>query len=554
MPSNDFEYAGYNKRYRVLNEVRNRFETFSYRTLLNRIKSGKVKEVDPFLHSLFNANAPAASFAENDIAATLQDKVKRFTERFPVPRFKTESARVRVMTYRKATEFKRKALPVNHQNIEVVRKDNEDEDKSTIYAIIDTLYAISANVYKDYKITLVVHYQDPDLPFLYPHYYHINEETVQRLKELINTLFYGAPAIQIDDSDKYTLYAMSEWAQMNIEFVKFTKPGTDIAYKNNRLEEPVLERNRRRTGARWSWLNTTPIDLSKFGIFNTFNPNNYKYSCFVYALEKSGMLTKAEIEYVKTVINTKHFPMDNITKLCKKLDISIKISIYNPQDKTKHSDIFGSNETRQIKLLLRDNHYMLDENVNIAEKYIRNYKYIDSHINPEYFEKRYLVSDLNDKNNPKHYAKKPININRIIDLFFECKYFKPLSNKQLQEVFFAKRDVDFSDLTYPDCCARPVEYKTPVKANKNVIYTSDIDKIAYENPESEIIRFKGHIQTVQTRDAIYKNSSIWFPFSNPTDEEINRFKTIMQSKFRVTLEIFLLTNLTHYPYVNRDGL
>ena len=53
MPSNDFQYQGYNKRYRVLDEVHNKFTTFSYRTLLDKIRKGKVQEVDPFLHSLF---------------------------------------------------------------------------------------------------------------------------------------------------------------------------------------------------------------------------------------------------------------------------------------------------------------------------------------------------------------------------------------------------------------------------------------------------------------------------------------------------------------------
>ena len=168
---------------------------------------------------------------------TFQDKVERYTQRFPCDRFKNESIRVRSMTYRKANDFKRRALPNTHQNIEVFRSYDIDEDKSSIYAIIDTLYAIPVKFYNIYKITLVIHYNNSDLPTLYPCYYHINQETVNKLKELVDVLFYGAPEIKLYDSDKYTFFAMSEWAQMNIEFVQLTHPGTNIPIKNNRLED-----------------------------------------------------------------------------------------------------------------------------------------------------------------------------------------------------------------------------------------------------------------------------------------------------------------------------
>ena len=78
------------------------------------------------------------------------------------------------------------------------------------------------------------------------------------------------------------------------------------------LDGPKLNptRRRRNAGALWRYLNKSDIDLSRYGIFKTFDPVNYKYSCFVYALQQSGQFTPEEIELINDCINTRAFPCD----------------------------------------------------------------------------------------------------------------------------------------------------------------------------------------------------------------------------------------------------
>ena len=52
MPCKTFRFQGNNKNYRVFDEVNNKFIKYNYGNFLKDISSGKVVEVDPFLHVL----------------------------------------------------------------------------------------------------------------------------------------------------------------------------------------------------------------------------------------------------------------------------------------------------------------------------------------------------------------------------------------------------------------------------------------------------------------------------------------------------------------------
>ena len=521
MPPADFEYRGYNKKYRVFDEVHNKYTTFTYRTLLNRIKSGKVQPVDPFLHTIFrdyDARTdlfPTLSFS--DRLATFRDNLKKF-----VPKFEFEPVDIQIKTMEKAKELHRLTLKPIPQNAEIQRKHDDIEDKSAIYAVVETLCAISQYTYENYKVVLEIQYDDPELPFLYPHYFTINSETLKRLEELINYLFYGVPIPHIDDSDKYTLYSLNNWVVMTIWFERWNnkhKNRLDDPASRAPVIEPEMQRNQRRHGAKWAWINKTSIDLSRYGIFNKFDEKNYKYSCFVYALEQSQVLTSAEIEYVKSVINTKSFPMDHIEKLCKTLNISIYVYVYNTDDKKVHGPEKYGQGTRLIKLLLRDKHYMIYEQTVYGAKYIDNYEYFDKNVNEKAYDRRFTAKRLNNQGWIRD-KEEGLNINSVINHFFENKYFKPLTEYQLKQSIFTKKVNDFIDLSYPECSVRPVEYKQNI-ITIPVKFTCDIrDKF------------------VENGDYFIKNINLWFPFKNPIESEINQFKDIMKEKFDINIDHF----------------
>ena len=518
MPRNDFEFVGINKTYRVLNEVLNTFQDVNFNTFMRKIKKNQISEVDPFLNTLYHNPNPQPTH--------ISDRLSRYTAIFPFDQFKKESVEIRLLTMRKAQDFKQKALPHRHQNVKIERTDDEIQDKSSLYALIDTIYAISTQIYKEYRIVLEIGYQpfqDPEI--VIPQYYTLNEETVSKLKALINEIWFGEKKVEYDDSDKFMLPALSDWTKITILFERLGN-----RERLNRLDEPGT----RRAGAKWAWINNTTIDLTKYGIFNSFDLNNYRYPCFIWALEQSKQLSDSEVEFIKQIVNTKYFPMDNLKKICKKLNICVEVRTLDAKNKT-HITRFGDSNKRIIKLLLRDNHYMLDEDVPLSTYYIENYKFVDENINPnsKVYDKKTLVSRLYPDGNVKDTSKKGLNINKVIDLFFKNNYFDPLSEQELYQTLFVDKNVNYVDLTYPDCCAEPVYRPEITETKKNVVFVDDFKPIIQANRDAYITKSK-----VETDDTIYRKSNQWFNFNDVSSEEIDKIRNIFREKFEIDFVSF----------------
>jgi hypothetical protein len=146
---------------------------------------------------------------------------------------------------------------------------------------------------------------------------------------------------------------------------------------------------------------------------------------------------------------------------------------------------------------------MLDEDVPISTYYINNYKFVDENINPnsKVIDRKMLVSRLYPDGNVKDTAKKGLNISSVIDLFFKNNYFKPLTERQLCQTLFIKKDVNFVDLSYPDCCAKDVFQ--PTISSEPIMSTK-----------------------------------AFFPFENPTEQEINKTKDIIKQKFDINVDYY----------------
>ena len=533
IPSNSFKFRGVYYSYRVFDEVHNKFTRYMYKKFLDDIASGKVQPVDPFIHYLQSPTTQGDSLRSSD-------KLERFTRDFPYLPFGYESEEIRRLTMEKVQRFRSEIAPKRINKLGDVEaavikhKDNEIEDKSSLFAMISILFAVSENYYPNHKVVLEVKYKPNQYrDYLFPSHHYIDDETVGLLTNLINYLWYGAEITIMDDSDKYMLNTWNEWDSMLIYFQE------DRQNITNKLDTPVLAKGQRRAGAKWAWINTTSIDLSRYGIFNTFDPQNYRFPCLIHALQQSNILTNSELEYIKSVMNTRNFPTDNIKNISEKLDICIAVYYYESRDKTIHSPtIYGTNESRRIDLLLRDKHYMIyDKNIAISSTYIEKYKYFDENINPKSFDKRLQARKLNNMGYPT-LDKKTMSINEIINLFFKLGYFRPLTAKERYQTLMQKRDISFIDLEYPPCCTREMLYFQPIVPNKTVKYTSDINEIVANNPGIKLTKYKGTTRIAETEDAIYKNNAIFFSFEDPTDDEISLFGQVMLEKFGVNIDNF----------------
>ena len=145
---------------------------------------------------------------------------------------------------------------------------------------------------------------------------------------------------------------------------------------------PVSDKKKKsqKGGSFFCYRNDTPIDLSRYQIFNTIKKKDFINNCFVYALEQQG-LEKEQVDYLRKIIKTRHFTKSKIQIICNELNIRIHITLKDKTDKTvvKQYEPINNDKTiiKEFRLYLSNNHYMINDNIMYSQFYLRNYKTLD---------------------------------------------------------------------------------------------------------------------------------------------------------------------------------
>jgi hypothetical protein len=111
-----------------------------------------------------------------------------------------------------------------------------------------------------------------------PMYRFINEDTIRDIQTMINSIFHGpANSRNGEDSQMPFQWERMQWQTLGFEFVE--------GRIRNPLDPPIVRgiRRGRFTGACFPWIHCGEGDYSRFGIFNHFDPENYRVSCLVKA-------------------------------------------------------------------------------------------------------------------------------------------------------------------------------------------------------------------------------------------------------------------------------
>ena len=427
----NFQYRNNKQRIRVRDDIMNRERTITLNNFQSLIRRGRLPEVDPFLHALNRADT-----LEMPGQTAEQRRIQKFAET-QIPQFANESIDVQRQAVNTADQMMRKALRA--QDVTITRTHDSTTDRTNLYAFIGTLYKVAGTLYKvaeratlmrNKRITVEIKSQGIES------YLFINDNTIGMLGDLIEHVYFGEPLREITDSSTAALFSLVAWDSMSIRFSNVN--GQD----NNALDGPKVHKKQRNAGALWRYLNKSDIDLSRYagalwrylnksdidlsryGIFRTFDPNNYKYSCFVYALQQSGQFTPEEIDLINDSINTRAFPCDTIK------DCYIEVSKYSAQQNACNKKKYYGDKTasKKVSLLLRDYHYMLNESLPMTPYYIRNMERI--HASPRVNqERKHQVRNLSDKSVAYHKDPK-VSINELINIFFERKLFKKFTPRQ----------------------------------------------------------------------------------------------------------------------------
>ena len=553
----NFQYRNNKQRIRVHDDIMDRDRVTTINNLQQLIRRGRIAEVDPFLHALNRTDTSTLTLPTND---ALTRKILKFAET-QIPQFLNESRDVQKRSIKTAQRLLSTAAQA--QNTTITRTHDSTTDRISLYAFIDTVYKVAAmsERFSRHRVTLNIKANGIDT------YLFINENTIGMLNDLIEHVYFGEPLHELTDSSTAALFSLVAWETMTIMFNPLTANDRVLM-----LDGPKLNptRRRRNAGALWRYLNKSDIDLSRYGIFKTFDPVNYKYSCFVYALQQSGQFTPEEIELINDCINTRAFPCDTIKKICQLFNCYIEVTKYS--EKYSNKKTYGDKSAdKKISLLLRDAHYMLNENLPITPYYVRNMERI--HQSPRVNqERKYQVRTLTEKS--VSYHKKPnISINELLDILFEKKLFKRFTPRQTFRVLNRNKHYDFTDLKYAAKCVKHTKINpisdTFVSQDKVAIlneptddpmppfvYTSNIQAFA-GMAGAKVIKFKSAITKIvtpplgaqalsgQTPNATIRNLKLLFMFE-PTLDELKQFHDIMLNRFNVNVfEFDTLAQIGH---------
>ena len=211
---------------RAYNEVHNRYEDITLEQFLRRRDKNRKRlvEVDPFLHAI-SVHRPAED-------PTLS-RLRNYVNRFPLPEFADESNHVKQLTMNKARQLKQQTG--RRRDVRIDRTDDPDEDKSGIYAILDTIYSVSEQVLRHHYVALRVSYMHQLPGAGFSAYYPINDNTRSSIENLIKCLYFGEQLQELTDSDSYMLYALNEWTSIEIIFRQLSDKDKPL----NKLDNPA---------------------------------------------------------------------------------------------------------------------------------------------------------------------------------------------------------------------------------------------------------------------------------------------------------------------------
>ena len=352
LPDN-FEHINTTTKYKVFDERNNKYTKLSYNQLQYRIKNGlsEYDAFDDYYNIALSEDEPRIKNSIFDIALSDKEPVEK-----PVERNKSIN--------NIAKELIKKLL---------LQKDfayNVKDNKDILYALMYAIKSAGSKINKDIRMTIIDDNNNIS-------YYHGNMNTVNFLYDIINE------KDNISDSNTLALDTFKNIKSIRFEF-------KDL--KNGKRVNPGF----------FPYINTTDIDLTKYGIFNDINNEYINESCLIQSFIASNSFTDNEINMLRSFVNTRTVPLEQLKYIADLLKVHINVR-YMANKGFTHRD-YGNQYDKTIKLIIIDNHYMLNESINISIDSIKNYS----------------------KNKTIEYTDKSISIYYLIDTMKKCNLLKPM--------------------------------------------------------------------------------------------------------------------------------
>ena len=312
-----FQYHNQTQKIHLRNDLTYGSEFLSVKQLKYRIDKGKLVEIDPFLHTVLYGDVHEV------YQDTGRDHAANFARKIGMNEFINENANVQ------NTAFNTRDLLIQNikrnQPASITASDDADINKGRLYGLIYTLYAVSHMIFKRKRMAVAITDSITGEQNFFA--ININVNTIDMLKELVRFMIFGdnRNIENFTESETNILFSLNAWQKIEIVAIDLSQRERDL----NDLDMPA----QRRRGGIFPFINNTNIDLSRYGIYQSFNLDNYDEPCLIQCLRESNQIDDYTLEHVMYCINTKMFPCDKLNKICELANVIISVSYY---DEAKH--------------------------------------------------------------------------------------------------------------------------------------------------------------------------------------------------------------------------
>ena len=256
--------------------------------------------------------------------------------------------------------------------------------------------------------------------------------------------------------------------------------------------EDFVFTRRRHAGAFWGYLSTIPCCLDKYGMYQYFDSDNYRDSCFIQACIHSGILTAGEINYLKTIMLTRKFPRDMVKDIAKAIKCNFIIQ-YVDESKPRNRQMVQKLETtkslktdygRTIEMYMYREHYFIKGYVNMTKYYVANATELLEKYKDLPIEKIMMI--CSEKDGIPRFSKTGEQCMTIIRSMEDYKRFVPMEQGDealLQSREYARNFIDYTDLNYSEeFCCKPVSDKEKKEIEFEHVLYADFESDITVNP------------------------------------------------------------------------
>ena len=242
-----------------------------------------------------------------------------------------------------------------------------------------------------------------------PNYLFLNSRTVQNFESLCN----NTRDTERNFSEEVYMESLLDLKSITFDYTK-SKPTS-----------------RRRQVGFFPYFNKSDIDLSKYAIFPNFDKNNYTDNCLVYALSRSGMFSDDVMDLIRSFVKTRMVDMSEFEEMSSFLNTSMVVKKYYPDTDKFSTSVYGEHFDQKIKLLVFNDHIMLNEKVPCSEYYINNYDKINSSRLCNHDRKRFTCK-LNDKR--YEFKKSGTSLSVVLKLMFKNGLFEEMPEQMAKDI------------------------------------------------------------------------------------------------------------------------